>query len=418
MLSSLQRTVGTERAVTRIAILLCCVITFIRWPELLLNAQFWGEDGWNWWPEARTIGLPSLWLPHTGYLQTIDRIVAIISLPFPLTFGPTIFAVAAFIFQVLPPLFLISSRGASLCPSLFLRCAIGLAWCAIPNAWEGYGNLTNSQWHLCILSFLIVMSAAPRRVGEWIFDCSMLAVGALSGPFSLVLAPVAALRVWQERSKASVIRFGLIAIGAIIQGLLIHATQRGIPPNLGASPIAFVRLISSQVVLALMVGHTHLPSWYQLGLWQIGVLPWMIFLVALWLSLSAMYRWPVMRMALLLTVLLLIACLSHPLGSGDNTPVWRAMLSPDCGVRYLSDTCVFWITVVVVQAFAAPWGWPKAAAIAILAIMVTTGIPHDWRMPVEPDRGFYVIAHDYDKAPKGSSFTLPVRPGNQTTYIK
>lgn len=407
----------TNRTMMLVATLLCLLITFVRWPEILLDAQFWGEDGWFWWPEARSLGLSSLWLPHTGYFQTDDRLVALLSALLPLTWGPTLFAGAAFVFEVLPPAFLISQRCAALCPSLPLRCFLALMWCALPNTWEVHGNLTNSQWHLALLSFLIVLSSPPCTRGAWTFDTLLLALSAVSGPFSILLVPIAALRAWQLPSRASMVRLALLAAGATLQAASIYLTQRGMPPLLGATPTNFVRLMAGQIMLGSLAGCLQLPYWYALGSWKIALLPWLLFLVGAWLCIDALRRWPVLRYAGLFTALMLLASLSHPVAT-PGTPVWIAMRAPNMSMRYLFIPLVFWVSVVVIQALGARWSWAKGTALVFLALMVGFGIPQDWRFEPEPNRNFYELAHQFDKAPPGTQITVPVRPGSQVTLTR
>lgn len=397
---------------------LCLLVLFVRWPEILLDAQFWGEDGWNWWPEARALGWRSLILPHTGYFQTDDRVIALLARPFPLTWAPTLYALAAVVFELLPPAYFVSRRCAELCPSFPLRAVIALSWCALPNSWEVHGNLTNSQWHLALLSFLILASRDPRSVGQWMFDVVFLLLGATSGPFCLMLTPIAALILWQRRSPASATRLAIVAAGALVQGSAIYMAQRGIPPNLGATPTNFARLIAGQIALATMFGHTSLPHWYNLTLWRVAVMPWVLFLVVVWLSMEAMRRWPALRLAGLFTLLMLAASLSRPLGTADGSAVWVSMRLPDSGMRYLFLPLVFWMTVLVSLTFAAPRGWARRVASGMFLCTLLVGIPRDWRFPHEADRDFYGIARRFEQTPPGQTFEVPVRPGSHTFYTR
>ena len=408
----------SEKKTVLSVIILAGLITFLRWPEILSDAQFWAEDGMFWWPEARAKGLASLWLPHTGYFQTDDRLVALLAVFFPLAWGPALFACAALFFEVLPPAFLVSSRCAVICPSLLLRSCLALAWCALPNTWEVHGNLTNSQWHLGLLSFLIVMSSPPQTRRSWIFDIFFLGVSAVSGPFSILLTPVAALRAWWLPSKASITRVIILGAGALIQAVCIYMSQRGVPPLLGATPMNFVRLMSGQIILATIVGCHHLPHWYGLAIWRYMVLPCLLFIAAAWLCLNAAYRWSSFRYALFFTVLILGACLSHPLPLSHGEQVWVRMRMPDTGMRYLFLPLVFWVSVVVAQALAAPRGWTRNLAIVFLVLIMCVGVPRDWRFMPEADRQFYDIAHYFDHAPPGTRVTIPVRPGAEAVLIR
>ncbi len=408
----------SNRKAVIIAIAACVLISFLRWPELLLDAQFWGEDGWYWWPEARTFGSGSLLLPHTGYFQTDARMVALLASPFPLSRGPTLFALAALVFEVMPAAFLISGRCASLCPSLPLRIFIGFLWCAMPNTWEVHGNLTNSQWHLAVLSLLILISATPSTKAGLAFDTVMLSLGCVSGPFCIFLAPVSAILAWRHPSRTRLARLAIVMAGALIQISALSMGARGAMPSLGATPISFIRLMAGQVFLAPLVGHRHLPQWYATGPWRSGLLPWIAALTGFWLCIDAARRWPVIRLAGLFTLLTLCASLSHPVPGDDGSPVWVSMRNLDSNMRYLFLPLVFWMTVLAVTTFAAPRGWAKGVATGALLVSLFSGIPRDWRFPAVPDRHFYDIAREYDKAPPGTRFIIPVRPGRQAVYIK
>ena len=75
----------------------------MRRPDALLNAQFWAEDGAFWYADAYNAGpWISLFQPENGYFQTISRLVAGISLLFPLRDAPLFFNVAAITIQALP----------------------------------------------------------------------------------------------------------------------------------------------------------------------------------------------------------------------------------------------------------------------------------------------------------------------------
>jgi hypothetical protein len=71
------------------------IVLFVRCPATILHPEFWAEDGVIWYSDAYTIGWHSLFSPHTGYLQTISRLVALVAQGFPLQWAPGIFVAAA-----------------------------------------------------------------------------------------------------------------------------------------------------------------------------------------------------------------------------------------------------------------------------------------------------------------------------------
>ena len=106
----------------------------LRHPGMPFIAEFWGEDGWEWYPEAYNYGWWHIFYPHTGYLQTISRLVGILVQPFPLTWGPSLFATVALAGQTATLVFLVSSRMEQAWPSQFGRVLFALFYLALPNS--------------------------------------------------------------------------------------------------------------------------------------------------------------------------------------------------------------------------------------------------------------------------------------------
>ncbi|NHN91874.1 hypothetical protein [Acetobacter sicerae] len=400
---------GPSSAAFLLGIAIFSLITFLRWPEILTHPTFWGEDGWFWWPEARKFGLGSLLMPHTGYFQTDSRLIGLLAAPFPLKDGPLIFALAAFIFQIMPPAYFLSSRCAALCPSTALRFMIGAILCAMPNTWEVYANLTNSQWHLAVLAFLIIVASPPRTAAGWVFDCLMLVISGLSGPFAVFLLPIAAWVTWSQPDKVRFTRFGLLFACAAIQAGSILQQPRDVAPHLGASLTGLARLIAGQIVAATLLGHLHLPHLYTLSLWKSGVLPWILALGGVWLMIDACRRFPAVRLYGVFALFVLAASLWRPL-AWDNSPMWELLLLPDSSVRYFYIPITFWLVVLTTLSFAASRGWTRTFARIGLLMCLLVGIPYDWRMPVEPDRGFSALSEKYETLSPGAFIDLPMRP--------
>src|SRR3546814_19373926 len=58
----------------------CVAVVILRRPAVVLNPQFWAEDGKIWFAHVHNLGAwQSLFLPQTGYLQPLSRLVAAIS---------------------------------------------------------------------------------------------------------------------------------------------------------------------------------------------------------------------------------------------------------------------------------------------------------------------------------------------------
>lgn len=90
--------------------------------------------------------------------------------------------------------------------------------------------------------------------------------------------------------------------------------------------------------------------------------------------------------------------------------MWELLLLPDSSVRYFYIPITFWLVVLTTLSFAASRGWTRTFARIGLLMCLLVGIPYDWRMPVEPDRGFSALSEKYETLPPGAFIDLPMRP--------
>ncbi len=67
------------------------VAIFSRLPGAFLHPQFFAEDGWVWYQQAYNLHwLRSLGIAQAGYLQTLPRLVAGVTLLLPMQWAPLI----------------------------------------------------------------------------------------------------------------------------------------------------------------------------------------------------------------------------------------------------------------------------------------------------------------------------------------
>ena len=232
-------------------------ILISRRPDALLNAQFWAEDGAVWYAQAYNLGIMhSLVLPHTGYFQTVSRLTAGVAQFFPLIWAPLLFNITAIFIKILPVNLNTTSRFSKLIPSLATRLFLALVYLSIPNSYEVHANITNAQWHLAILACMIVL-ATPSRLAVWrLFDVGFILLSALSGPFSIFLAPITALLWWLRRERWTFLLLLCLSIGSLVQGIAILLTGHSNRPDtpLGATPELFAKILGGQVFLGGLIG--------------------------------------------------------------------------------------------------------------------------------------------------------------------
>ena len=395
------------------------LILFAREPAHILHAELWAEDGWEWYPFAYAHGVRSLTVPLVGYFQTISRLVGLAAQWIPLPSVPTMFASVALVIQAAPAAFLVSRRLEISWPSLRGRVLFALVYLMLPNTMEVYDNLTNAQWHLAILSFLVLFARAPGGSAGWAFDAAVVVVSGLSGPFGIVLAPVAASRAWMERSRATRIRAMLLMATVTVQAFAVLTTagQRS-PAGLGAEPTLLTRIVVQQVLFGGLFGQ-HAMVWLQsLSWWKNGALAWLGLAAGLGLAIAAFVRGPaILRAAMLCAGLLLTAALARP--QVDMVQLqWPLMTLPSIGGRYWYVPMLAWIGVLVSLA-ASRLVWLRGMAIALLAGLVF-GVPNDFRFARRQETDFVTLARVWEAAPLWTQMAFPVlpNPDRKMTLLK
>jgi hypothetical protein len=289
--------VSRERVFRALSLVLLAVtfavVLLARNPPILFKAQFWAEDGWFWYPEAYSDGVATLASPRAGYLHTLSRLVALLAQLFPLTRAPTLFAAVAFAVQLAPAVFLVSGRMALVWSSRTARVLFALAYLALPNSYETYVNLATAQSHLALLALLVLTSTPPRGRVATAFDIGTLLLAGLSGPFCLMLLPIALLQLYHQDNSARRWRVGLVLATALVQGSLLIASESARSHAvLGADPLLFARIVATQILGAGFLGLNYMIDLAQQSLWQSPALPLAVALVAAVLVAVAMCRGP------------------------------------------------------------------------------------------------------------------------------
>ncbi|MGA8206456.1 MAG: hypothetical protein WB867_00280 [Candidatus Dormiibacterota bacterium] len=392
-----------------------------RRPDALLNAQFFVEDGRQWYAGAYNIGWDALVTPYSGYLVTFSRLVAAVTVFFPLLWAPTVFFIAALAVQVLPVAYLLSSRLDSSFPSLTARMALALLYVGVPNTPELDVNLTNAMWHLTIVAFLIIWSLPPRTRLLRGIEYALVGVSALSGPFGIFLLPTAAMVWWRRRSVWHRNLFAIFAVGDVIQLIVIvtHFHQRLTEP-LGAGLVAFCKIFGGEVILASFLGRA--PLWQEDTL-----LPISITVLALVLIAWAAWRGPdILRLWILFAALSFAAALWSPGVVISRVPAWVSLMSPSVGGRYYLFPILAWFGVLMWLAAKLSRGWAKRrslrtlrlAAAEVVIVGLVAGVANGWEYTGEPNLHWsHQVARFHDAA-NGAHVAFPVNPDNgQYTMI-
>lgn len=394
------------------------VLVWLRKPDVLLHAELWGDDGWSWYPDAYAHGALSLLWPVNGYLNSLQRLVALAAQPLPLAWAPTVFALAALAIQVLPAVFLVSARMDRAWPGRWTRALFALIVLLLPNEIEFYVNLTNAQWNLALLAFLVLVADAPRSRAAWAFDSAVLLLCGLSGPFCLLLMPVALLELGEHRDGTRIARAALLGATALVQaGCLLAAPHGGrTTAPLGAGPVVFARIAALQILLGAELGYYAVSALPALAAFQGAALPLVVTAAGALLTLVALWRggWLLRKFALF-AALLLAGALASPQVT-NTEPQWPVMAIPPMGNRYFTIPIICWVAVLFTLAADRRW-LPRIAGAALLLVLLAWGIPHDFHELPMPRTDFQDRARAFAAAPPGTRMEFPLHPPGLTPMV-
>jgi hypothetical protein len=387
-----------------------------RRPSTLLQPQFWAEDGALFYQQPRGTGfLPTLVSPYGGYLHTLPRLTAGISLLLPLSYGPLLFNLVALVTQSLPAILLCTARMDHIGP-LAVRILLGFLYIAVPNVPRVLGNLTNAQWHLAVLSFLIVVASPPRSVWAAVFDVVALSIGAVTGPFAAFLFPLAAVLAWSRRDTWALARAGILLLGALTLPVTTLMSVRPVPPSgLGASVPAFCNILTFQVFFPVLRGMNEIVHYAQQG-WLPTVSYAATAIGFAFLAYAFVRGGVELRCFLVFAALVLASSLASPLASGRD-PQWISMQKPDAPSRYWIIPEVAVAAAVVSVAATAQSRLVRLCGAALVCMMLIADVTH-WRLPDLPDRHFDDYVAAFKAAPVGTHLRIPIPPNWTFEVVK
>lgn len=217
----------------------------------LLNAQFYIEDGREFYAPAFNIGPSTILRDYASYYHVAPRILALIAAALPVRYGPLALELLALAVQAGTAAYLVSKRLEKQFPSSTLRFWLGFMVIAYPYSNELFGNVAHSQWYLAILSIALICSEPAKRAWVWSLDMGAMALNCLTGPFG----PVMALIGWSNwRGDKKRFAAAWIALACTLFTIVtIHAPSRFGLHNHSRFSL-FERVISNQVVLGPIRG--------------------------------------------------------------------------------------------------------------------------------------------------------------------
>jgi hypothetical protein len=391
-----------------IVFLVAFLIVFSRRPDAILNAQFYAEDGRVWYLDAYNFGLRSLFIPHTGYLQTLSRIVAHLALLFPLSLAPLVMNLCAIVVQILPVNVFLSSRFSGI--PLRVRLLGSLMYLAIPNSAEVHANITNGQWHLGLAACLVLLARPASAWGWRIFDGVVLVMISVSSPLGVLLVPVAAAMWWKRRERWSAYSLALLVPGAIVDGLIALLSHQRQVGTIGATFSRFDAIFGRQVFLSSLLGKN--SQVWLLQLHDLHLVEMIATVAGLGVLLYALrYGQIELKLFILFAYAVLALALVKPLVGTPELPNWELMCWPGIdGERYyFLPMLAFLASLVWMATRKASARVLRKFAVALL-LLFPIGVYQDWNLPAFEDLDFYYYADQFERAPAGTKIVIPINP--------
>ena len=217
------------------------VVLIARRPESLFAAEFT-------WEEANAFYVPTFFfdpvaqLTQTwgGTLQLVPRLGYLALRAVPVLWAPLAENLLSFIAVLGVAVFVASDRLASAVPDRRVRLALAASVLLLTAQRDVMGALMNVQWYGGLwLAVLPIASTPVTALGRWM-ERALIALVALTGPFSLLLAPVYLWRLRSRRQPHDIWLAAIVLLGGFVQIFAILATGRAEVAEQRPAELAFV----------------------------------------------------------------------------------------------------------------------------------------------------------------------------------
>jgi len=376
---------------------------FSRSPGLFTHAQFFAEDGNIWFADAYNSGaIHSLIKPQVGYFSVVERLGAAASLLVPLKFSPHVMALIGTLAQWLPIAILLSTRLRRLAP-FATRIVFAAVYLEIPNAAEIHVVLTNAMWHLALAAILLALSLPPKGWPGRLFDCAVILLAGLSGPFCILFTPLVFIFWWRRRQCWHLVILAVSCIGMAVQLFsLAHYGGGRIVRALGATPQLFVRIVAGNVFAGAMFGGHKFAVLVPLPLLLL------IFVVGVGICMYCLRHASLeLKLILIYCFALLLAGLRSPL-IAQAGPLWQTLAN--------TGNSRYWFFGALAFVWSSSWcalhaqARPFRLVGTLILVAMSVGLVTGWRYKAYPDEHFDAYALKMQNARPGDHVIIPIVP--------
>lgn len=401
-----------------------CLIIISRRIDAVTYPQFYAEDGRFWYSEA--YNADHFWepflIPKQGYFQTISRIGAFFGNMVDISYAPILFNIIAIFLELLPAMFFLSSRFSELVPKFYIRFLASLAYLLLLGTAETHVNLTNSQWRLSILMFLIIIAPESNKIGWKIFDSFFLLLAGLSGPFVFFALPVAliyyyfrhAFRIFYDRLAILGATF-LIQLYSYLFIVVPDAPRAD--QELGASFVSFFQIISGNIFIRALLCRDYTRTINHMNFWNSGYLPVMVGILGIAVLGYVFWKARIeLKLLIIFCFMVFFAALISPQASLEM-PQWEYMASGSAGRYYLLPKLAWIISLGWLLFNAKPKLLKIFAAVSFLSF-IFLGLTHDWTFDKFRNYHFDKQVAEFKKLDAGETYQFKIVPDWEMTLTK
>lgn len=220
--------------------LLGLLLLYVRMPERLTDGFLWAEDGPIFIKDATEKGITSLWIPYAGYLHLLPRLIAfiqvhLVGLSAIGIWLPWLSAIVTA--TTCAAIFHIASKHTP--DKWFWTGLFAFAPILVPHSGEVFLSLTNLQWILAPLLFLLLTDSTTGAIYQGtpstILRCTAIFVLALTGPFILFFLPCTIGLMLYKRARDTRLSISVLATSVVATTFQILAYITASTP--GPKPI-------------------------------------------------------------------------------------------------------------------------------------------------------------------------------------
>ncbi|RKR42917.1 hypothetical protein [Paraburkholderia sp. BL17N1] len=210
---------------------LALVVLFIRMHGRLTHGYLWAEDAPIFIKEGFELGARAIITPYAGYLHAVPRLLiygytwfgTVISTPHAFVWLTTSTTLVSCLYLYVIAARYLPRTGAWL---------IGLSPVLIPHNGEAWLTVTNLQWVLAPVLIAMIWDSTQRTDTNRIFSrCVAIGLLSLTGPFSILFSPVAALGIVAHLKRSGKRLCWLPLLVVVAGGAVQLVTLLTSPPN-------------------------------------------------------------------------------------------------------------------------------------------------------------------------------------------